>query len=139
MEIEFRRVSRRPPWPVWAVLVVSGWLGLVGVAVWVSSRTGVAVELCMFKRVTGVGCVTCGATRGVLSLMHGQAAQAWLYNPLVFSVLPFVGAALLFRLVFGLQVRARLGRFEWVMAWVLATGVLAANWVYVIYHVDNLP
>lgn len=118
------------------MLLVVVWLGLVGAMVWLSSRTGVVVELSWFKRVTGISYLSCGATRGVVSLMQGQAKQVWFYNPLVFSLLPLVGAVLVFRLAFGLQIQVRLRRFERMMAWILATGALGANWVYVIHYVE---
>jgi Protein of unknown function (DUF2752) len=37
-------------------------------------------ELCLARRITGVGCPGCGLTRCFISLMHGDLAAAWQYN-----------------------------------------------------------
>jgi uncharacterized protein DUF2752 len=38
-------------------------------------------ELCLMRRVTGLGCPGCGMTRCFISLAHGDWANAWSYNP----------------------------------------------------------
>lgn len=38
--------------------------------------------LCVFKNITGLPCPSCGITRSVLCLAHGDVAQALLINPL---------------------------------------------------------
>ncbi len=38
---------------------------------------------CTFRSITGIPCPTCGATRGVLALLHHHPVQAFLLNPLV--------------------------------------------------------
>jgi hypothetical protein len=45
---------------------------------------------CMFRMVTGLNCPGCGATRSVYSLMHGEPAAAFSYNPLFVTALPFM-------------------------------------------------
>ena len=50
------------------------------------------IRLCLFRRLTGVPCPTCGATRAALHLLHGAPRAAWETNPLA-SVL-LAGAAL---------------------------------------------
>jgi len=40
---------------------------------------------CTFRSLTGIPCPTCGATRGVLALLHHHPGQAFLLNPLVAS------------------------------------------------------
>jgi len=37
--------------------------------------------VCLFKRVTGVPCPSCGSTRSVLSILKGDFAGALLWNP----------------------------------------------------------
>src|SRR5262245_40700838 len=37
--------------------------------------------LCLARRITGSGCPGCGMTRSFMSLMHGDLAAAWRYNP----------------------------------------------------------
>jgi hypothetical protein len=40
------------------------------------------VEVCMMKYVTNIPCPSCGSTRSVLSLLHGNFIQALNINPL---------------------------------------------------------
>jgi len=40
------------------------------------------VEVCLFKRVTHIPCPSCGSTRSVLSIIHGDFLQAFYINPL---------------------------------------------------------
>jgi hypothetical protein len=49
---------------------------------------------CVFKELTSFPCPTCGATRAVLLLAHGEAAASLSMNPLVSFC--FVGACLVF-------------------------------------------
>lgn len=50
---------------------------------------------CLFKNVTGIACPSCGVTRSVLLLLHGNIKQATLLNPLglitglLMAVMPF--------------------------------------------------
>jgi hypothetical protein len=135
MKFEFVHVSRRPQWPVWAVIIVLGWLALGGAAVWLSSYHDRVVTLCLIKRFTGLPCPTCGFTRGVLSLLSGRPGQGWLYNPLLFSVLALFVLATGIRVFFAHAVTIRLTGPERAIAWLLAAILFAANWTYVIYYV----
>lgn len=135
MKLKWVKVPRRPPWPAWAVVVVVGWTALVGLTVWLTPPGGQRVELCMLKRVTGYPCPTCGTGRGSLALLHGELESAWRFNPLVFTVLAVLAAALTIRLAFGRAVRVEMGR---VGRWLLLAAAVAAllvNWAYVIVYV----
>ena len=135
MRIEVVHVSRRPPWPLWAVLVVLVWLVLGATVIWLSSYLNWPLQLCLVKRLTGFACPTCGFTRGALSLLHGQVGQAWLYNPLLYSVLALFFAATAFRVIFGRSVRINLTSTERTVTWILAVILFFSNWVYVIFYV----
>lgn len=135
MKINVVHVCRRPQWPLWAVLIVLGWLALGGVSVWLSSHLDRAVTLCLFKRVAGLPCLTCGFTRGALCLLRGRPDQTWLYNPLLFSVLALLIAATGIRILFGRSLRIRLTRIEHIVAWLAAAVLLIVNWVYVILYI----
>jgi len=135
MKIEVVRVSRRPQWPPWAVLLVAVWLALGAVAVWLAECLGRDIPLCMFKWLTGLPCPSCGFTRGLLSLLSGSISRTWLYNPLLFSGLGVFLAVTMARIVFARGAQIHLSRTERKMAWVLAGVVFSANWAYVILFV----
>ena len=135
MHIELPNVSRRPPYPAWALSLVLLWLALGVVAVWLSAHTGYAVRLCLFKRLTGMPCLTCGLTRGTLAILDGQLVSGFLYNPLLFSVLAIFSAAVLGRIVFARAVRIRLSPKGRVIAWLLAVALCLANWAYVVIYI----
>lgn len=41
---------------------------------------------CLFKNVTGIACPSCGSTRSVIHLTHGNVSEAAFTNPLGFIV-----------------------------------------------------
>ena len=135
MKIEVVQVCRRPPWPLWAVLIVLGWMGLGAAAVLLIAHLDRPVELCLIKRCTGIACPTCGFTRGVLSVLKGHVVQAWLYNPLLFSVLGLFFSATAVRVILARSVRIYLTGTERRIAWILAFALLFVNWAYVIFCV----
>ncbi|HUT46712.1 MAG TPA: DUF2752 domain-containing protein [Sedimentisphaerales bacterium] len=135
MKIEIVHISRRPPWPLWAVLIVLIW-SICGVAlVWLSAHFHRPVQLCLVKHLTGVPCPTCGFTRGALSLLHGHPAQAWFYNPLLYSVLALFSAAIAVRIIWARRLRISLTSTERSAAWVVAGALFFANWAYIIFYV----
>ncbi len=135
MKIEVVQVCRRPPWPLWAVLIVLIWMGLGAAAVLLIAHLDRPVELCLIKRCTGVACPTCGFTRGALSLLHGQICRAWLYNPLLYSLLVVFFSATAIRVIFARSIRINLTRTECIVAWILALALFFSNWAYVIVYV----
>ena len=135
MKIEIVHISRRPRWPLWAVLIVLVWSACGLALVWLSAYFHRPVQLCLVKRLTGVACPTCGFTRGALSLLHGQIAQAWLYNPLLYSLLALFSAAIAVRIIWARHLRINLTSIERSAAWVVAGSLFFANWAYVIFYV----
>jgi hypothetical protein len=135
MKIEVVQVCRRPPWPLWAVSIVLVWMGLGAAAIVLIAHLGGPVELCLIKRFTGIPCPTCGFTRGVFSLLHGNITRAWLYNPLLFSVLTIFFTATAVRIIFARSVRVYLTNTERLIAWILSLALLFVNWAYVIFYV----
>jgi len=135
MKIEIVRVSRWPPWPLWAILLIALWLALGGAVILLAGYLGRPVTLCLFKRLTGIPCPTCGFTRGALNLLQGRLFEAWLCNPLLYSVLVLFAGFVLLRLIFGRTIRIYLSRAERMIAWILALVLFVANWVYVIIYV----
>ena len=45
---------------------------------------------CVFHTLTGYKCPGCGSQRALHSLIHGNYQTAFLYNPLLFCVIPYV-------------------------------------------------
>ena len=99
-----------------------------------AGRLAVLSSGCAFKSLTGLPCLSCGATRAVLGLAQGSPWTAFAANPLVTLALVLFGIggltafamALLDLPLPGLPRRLpmslRLG----------AVAVLAANWIYLI-------
>jgi hypothetical protein len=135
MKLEMVRVPRRFGWPLWAMLLVCAWLALGSAAAWLGSRLQQPLQLCLFKRVTGLPCPTCGFTRGALRMLHGQPMSAWLCNPLLFSALGLFFVACLSRVIFASSVKITLTRTERYAAWVLGIALFICNWAYIILHV----
>ena len=92
---------------------------------------------CWFRQLTGLPCPTCGATRSVLSLVHGNLAEAIGHNPLLFFC--YIGALVLdlycaFVLFFQLP-RLRLAGLPAKVKHrlcVLALTATAVNWIYLV-------
>jgi hypothetical protein len=74
-------------------------LGAAAVAVWML-HSGVALELpilCVLRRVTGLPCPSCGMTRAMAAMVHGDWRRAIAYNmgSWLTALLAFVGILLL--------------------------------------------
>jgi hypothetical protein len=136
MKIEIVHISRRPQWPLWAVLLVLVWSFLGVAIVWLSAHFHRPVQICLIKHLTGLPCPTCGFTRGALSLLGGHVARAWLYNPLVYSALALFFAAIAVRIISARRLHISLTSKERSAAWILAGAFFLANWIYVILFVE---
>ncbi len=132
MRLEWIRVSRRPARPVWAIGLVAAWVGLVALAVYLSQTTGRVVTLCWFRRLTGLPCPTCGATRGLLALLAGEGAKAWLCNPLLATLVVLWVVLVSVRVCFARAVRIRVSRREALLGWGALVLAILANWAYLI-------
>jgi hypothetical protein len=94
---------------------------------------------CVFHELTGLPCVTCGATRSAIEFFRGHFLLALKWNPLVFAFLCGVTAfdvyafavvttrAPRFRIVFRSQVEKQYAR-------TIVIAALALNWVYLLSH-----
>ena len=103
---------------------------------WVAG--GLPLPPCAFRAVTGCPCPTCGATRCVLALLHGHAAQAFGWNPLVFAALAGIALLNLYStvvLLAGLpRARLSLSAIEARILQVACVLLVAANWAYEIHR-----
>ena len=140
MQIRWQRAGRRPGIPLWAVLVIALWLGLVLAIVAMQQATGVGVVVCWFRAATGIPCPTCGSTRALMALAGGRPLEAIEHNPLVVAI-GLVGAAwLAARIGLGRAVSVRLEPQERRWAWLLVAVLFFANWAYVIaWHLRHAP
>jgi hypothetical protein len=135
MKIELVQVPRRLNWPLWAILLTFIWMSLGSATIWLGRLFDRPVPLCLLKRLTGIACPTCGFTRGMLSLLHGDITQAWLYNPLLFSALTLFFTTAAVRILLGRSLRVYLTSAERQIAWILSFALLLVNWTYVILYV----
>ncbi len=133
MKIEVIHVSRWPRVPLWAILLAIVWAVLGWACVGLSAWFNRSVDLCLFKNFSGIACPSCGFTRGFLSLIGGNFTQAWLFNPLLYSLVILFGVVFLVRLIFAKTVRISLIGPERKVVWLIAACLLLANWGYVIF------
>ncbi len=80
------QIVRRPLAPgetdhelIWLTVSLGG---LALAAVWFSLQ--LPWPICLFRRITGHPCLTCGATCSAVAFFHGQFLIAWKWNPLAF-------------------------------------------------------
>ena len=133
MKLETRGPNQADP--ARGALVLGAWV--IGcLFVLALSRLSILWPVCHFREWTGIPCLTCGSTRMIDALLSGNLLEAAMWNPLVFLVLAgatawvcvVAGAMALGRRVPRLvpAPRERLG------LWILGTGMLAADWAYLI-------
>lgn len=93
--------------------------------------------ICTFKKITGLPCLTCGATRSFSYLAHLRFKDAFLMNPLILLLvtgLLFYGLLSVTSFASGkkelkVSVPAELKR----IMFILIIGGTAINWVYLIF------
>ena len=79
---------------------------------------------CPFKKVTGLDCPGCGSQRALHALLHLRLADAFRFNPLAFTAVPFLVYDRLAR-----KGPLRHPRAPWVVL-----GIVLAYWI-----IRNLP
>lgn len=117
---------------VWLVVTVSA--AILGVA-WLSLH--LPWPICTFRALTGLPCVTCGATHASLAFLHGHFGAALRFNPLIFAGICGVAIFDLYALLV-LSTRSRRVRISFpkrgqrnlVLASLALVGL--ANWIYLL-------
>ena len=128
------RVSaRHDGLPLGAIFLAIAAAGAFAVAVLHLDRLPVLV--CMFRAVTGIPCLTCGATRAAAHLATGDLAGAFAMNPLAtagaLALVPW-GLADLALLPRGKALAVELAPSAAWAARVLAVVAVLANWAYLV-------
>jgi len=93
-------------------------------------------SICLFHRLTGLPCMTCGATRAAAMLLRGDVLGAVRLQPLATVGGAIVGAALAVysaALIVGRRVvRVRLEPHEGRVLWVTLLVLAVLNWIYLV-------
>jgi hypothetical protein len=136
--VTFSWAEARPRQPnhelIWLIVSV----GSLGAAsAWFIS--GLPWPRCLFHDLTGLPCLTCGATRATVEFLHGRWWAALKWNPLVFTILCAVTLFNAYAIAV-LTMRAprlRLRQFrssEKKGAVVVLITAVALNWIYLLSH-----
>jgi hypothetical protein len=117
-------------------LSVSG-AGLVASATWFGLR--LPWPGCAFHDLTGLPCVTCGATRSTVQFLHGHFHAALLFNPLVFASLCAIVLLDVYAFVVLATRAPRLRLADWKrtetkIVRILVIVLLVLNWAYLLAH-----
>jgi Protein of unknown function (DUF2752) len=102
---------------------------------WLSVR--LPTPRCAFRAVTGLPCLTCGATRSAWQFLHGHFLASIRFNPLAFVA--YCGIAIFDLYALAVLIarapRLRLNNFtraEKLAVRILIVVLLSGNWVYLI-------
>jgi uncharacterized protein DUF2752 len=119
---------------VWLAVSVAT---LAGGAAWLA--LGLAWPQCPFLVLTGFPCLTCGATRTTIALLHGDFPLALSWNPLAFLALCGVALFDLYALFVLLGRGPRLRVVDWTRTEKTAVRIavialIALNWIYLLAH-----
>ena len=108
---------------------------LLGFALWFAAR--LPMPQCVFHTLTGLPCVTCGATRSAFEFLHGHFVASLVFNPLacitfcsvtifdLYAVAVLITRAPRFRLINFTDAEKLLVRGGGV-------ALLAGNWLYLL-------
>ncbi len=121
------------------------WLG-VSVTALAGGVAWLAMSLpwprCPFFAVTGLPCLTCGATRCTIAFFHGNFLSAVQWNPLAAVALCGLIAFDLYAAIVLIGRTYRLRIVDWSaaekkMARIAVISLLALNWIYLLAHHDR--
>jgi hypothetical protein len=76
-------MSRNKLYSLLAISCLAGYTWL-GINYWGFKSADSTIEMCIIKQATGIPCPSCGSTRSVEALLHGNVLEALKWNPLGF-------------------------------------------------------
>jgi hypothetical protein len=117
---------------IWLVVSVGV---LAGGAAWLAM--GLAWPHCPFLAVTGLPCLTCGATRAAIALFTGDFRSGFSWNPLAFLALCGVAVFDLYAILVLVARAPRLRIVDWTrmeknIARLAIVCALLVNWIYLL-------
>ena len=115
-------------------------VSIAGAAAWLAMA--LPWPRCPFLAVTGLPCVTCGATRSTIAFLHGDFLTAWQWNPLAFVAFCALIAFDLYAAIVLVGRTPRLRILDWTVteknvARIAVLSLLALNWIYLLAHRDR--
>ena len=132
MRFEFRQASPED---------LRRWLTFLGaallIALGVVALDAAGVRLCLFRRLTGLPCLTCGGTRAFAALATGDVTGAFRQQPLVSALLTVgtaAGAVHSLLLARGRHLTLQTSASERRLLLLAAVILAAANWVYLLWR-----
>jgi hypothetical protein len=119
---------------VWLAVSIAA---LAGGAAW--RAIGFAWPQCPFLAMTGLPCLTCGATRATIAFVHGNFPVAISWNPLAFFALCGVALFDLYAIIVLLGRAPRLRIVDWTkteknIVRIAVVSAIALNWIYLLAH-----
>jgi len=115
--------------------ILGGILVLAAAAVGLLHLDALPFTVCVFKLTTGLPCLTCGSTRALARLVHGDLYGAWLMNPLAASgtlgLVPWAAADLVL-MIRGRALAVELSPAAARAARVAVVAAAVANWAYLV-------
>jgi hypothetical protein len=119
---------------IWLVVSVAS---VVGGAAWLA--IGLPWPQCPFFTMTGLPCVTCGATRTAIAFFNGNLPLALQWNPLAFFAFCAVIGFDLYAVIVLIGRLPRLRTVDWTareknVARIFVISLLALNWMYLLAH-----
>lgn len=122
---------------VWLSVSVSS---LSAAAAWLAS--GLPWPRCAFHDLTGLPCVTCGATRAAIAFFHGNISNAWKWNPLILTFLSGLSIFNVYALIVFVTCapRLRIAHFNFIekkCARMVLVAAIFLNWTYLLAHWRN--
>jgi hypothetical protein len=127
------------PWsvrvqPERTLLLCAAALAVFGGAWCLLAALGTGPWPCLWKSCTSWPCAGCGATRAILLLFSGRAAEAWTMNPGAVLLVPTLGVMVMHAIItltFRLEPWRPAWRHRVPWRWLLV-GAVAGNWVYLL-------